>query len=102
MSDDVMTKTDMVVASYDSSYFTYESVDSALKETNENEYFRVPQGVEASSAFIYYRKVSGKAVEVAEIIGGQYGPSMKTVAAAQRCSICLTPHVLQKENMSIL
>ncbi|MCU6322377.1 SGNH/GDSL hydrolase family protein [Enterobacter quasiroggenkampii] len=72
MSDDVMTKTDMVVASYDSSYFTYESVDSALKETNENEYFRVPQGVEASSAFIYYRKVSGKAVEVAEIIGGQY------------------------------
>lgn len=37
MSDDVMTKTDMIVASYDSSYFTYESVDAALKNTNENE-----------------------------------------------------------------
>ncbi|SCC39816.1 hypothetical protein [Kosakonia oryziphila] len=47
MSDDI---------SYDSSYFTYESVDAGLKETNENEYFRVPQGGDASNAFIYYRK----------------------------------------------
>lgn len=72
MSDDVMKNTDMVVASYDSSYFTYESVDAGLKETNENEYFRVPQGSDASNAFIYYRKVSGKAVDVAAIVGGQY------------------------------
>lgn len=72
MTDNVITKTDMVVASYDSSYFTYESVDAGLKETNENEYFRVLQGGGASNAFLYYRNVTGKAVEVAEIIGGQY------------------------------
>jgi hypothetical protein len=56
-----MTKTDMVVASYDSSYFTYESVESGLKNTNESEYFRVSQGIEVINAFIYYRNVSGKA-----------------------------------------
>jgi hypothetical protein len=56
-----MTKTDMVVASYDSSYFTYESVESGLKNKNESEYFRVSQGIEVINAFIYYRKVSGKA-----------------------------------------
>lgn len=44
MSDDVMTKTDMVVASYDSSYFTYASVDEALKKqtkANTSAYLRV-------------------------------------------------------------
>jgi|GEM_PF-3609068 len=72
MNDNVMTKTDMIVASYDSSYFTYPSVDEALKNTNENEYFRIPQGANSDNSFIYYRKVSGKALEVAEMIGGRY------------------------------
>ncbi len=69
MSNNTMNNVNMAATSYDSSYFTYDNIEAGLQNSNENDYFRVPQGREA---FIYYRKVAGKAIEGAKVTGRHY------------------------------
>lgn len=58
-----------IIKSLDLGSFTFADIASGLAGTVSGQYFRVPQGADKNVAFIYYRNMSGTAVEVAKLPG---------------------------------
>ncbi|MCC3717990.1 BNR repeat-containing protein [Rouxiella badensis] len=72
---------DAVINSLDVASFTFTDIASGLSGTTNNQYFRVPQGINSSYSFIYYLNVSGTASQVAVLMGGNSIYELNVVAS---------------------
>ncbi|MBT0720462.1 hypothetical protein HGT70_04095 [Rosenbergiella collisarenosi] len=58
-----------IITSLDLGSFTFSDTASGLAGTTSGQYFRVPQGPDASASFIYYKNDNGSAAEIARLAG---------------------------------